>query len=221
MHLAIDPLIQNRHDDCGITCLRMVLAYYGEQTSSDEIERFIQTAEDGTTYLTELARYACSRNYNVECLAYNLFLTDPRARTGSPPELLRRLRCAGKNLPDEWFRGMLTSTIHAVQGGVRYTVVKPCLSMIMGALHHGIPPIVTVSEAALYERQGDPFVSHDVLVIGFEAKKVIFIDPAMGQRDSVEWPQFYFALLSRKITSASAYMLLIERMGAIRKKGES
>lgn len=210
MPIPVVPLKQSTKNDCALTSLQMILHYYGDHSSPEEINDFLLKDNEGGSFLTELGRFAKHKGFTVNCYAYNLYFTSPEDARLSPFALLMKLKTE-QNKPyfDEWHRELIESTILSVAQGVHYIIQKPHLEMIRDYLHRGIPLIATVTSAALYHRQADPFVGHDIVLTGIENDTISFIDPDDGQEHQTTQKNFMFALLSRKIIAASACVLAL------------
>lgn len=187
------------------------MQYYGFALSPQELDAALLKDTEGGSFLTELARYARSRGLLADCFAFNLYLTDPSDATLSPLLLVKKLRDQQLKLNDQWYQFMVTSTILSISAGVKYIIQKPQLSTITSYLSRSIPLIVTVSYAALHNHQGDPFIGHDILLTGFDQGYLYFIDPLHSREQGMPASDILFALLSRKVIAASAYMLAIKK----------
>lgn len=212
--IDIKPLKQPDSLSCSITCLRMILDYYGCETSQDEIYNFIVKATpDGGSFLSEmarLARFAKAQGFGVDCYAYNLYLTDPKDALLSSKELLIKLdRRLSKHNRDKYYDLMLKSTIKAIKDGVDYIIRKPNLEIIKSYLSKKIPVSVRLNYAALHNQQGDPFESHDIVLCGLKDRRVYYIDPEHAKLESIKNDNLMFAIFQSKVISASAYLLAI------------
>lgn len=186
------------------------MQYYGYTLSPQEIDAALLKDTEGGSFLTELARYARSRGLLADCFAFNLYLTDPSDAALSPHSLVKKLKAQQLKIKDQWYESMRESTILSISAGVKYIIQKPQLSTIALYLSQNIPLIVTVSYAALHNQQGDPFIGHDIVLTGFEQGTLYFIDPIHSREQGMPASDILFALLSRKVIAASAYMLAIK-----------
>jgi hypothetical protein len=187
----------------------MVLNYYGFAASYAQIGDSIVKDEDGASFLTEIGRFARNRGLAVDCFSYNLYLTDPTDARLSQPSLLRRLLGEQTDVTDQWFKEELDSIIQCMRDGVRYVIAKPSLDEMVKRIHLGFPVIVTTNPCALYDRQGNPFESHDIVLTGSEGDAFLFIDPQDATERTISSSGLMFAILQRKIIVASSYMLAI------------
>ncbi|OGM33463.1 hypothetical protein A2803_04685 [Candidatus Woesebacteria bacterium RIFCSPHIGHO2_01_FULL_44_21] len=209
--IPIKPLKQSDPNACSVTCLRMILSYYGLEVSNDEIFDFIVKATpEGGSFLSEIGRFANSRGFGVDLYAYNLYLTDPKDADLSEDELLRKLeRQLSDSQRDKYYDLMLKSTIDGVKEGVRYIIKKPSFEIIKEYLNNGIPLSIRLNYASLVNKQGDPFDSHDVVLSGREDKKVRLVDPEDASEKLFDYQDLMFSISQSKIISASAYLLAV------------
>jgi|SRR3989344_684517 len=210
--ISIKPIKQESPNDCSITCMRMILDYYGLKISRDEIFNFIiKATPDGGSFLSEIGRFARSKGFNVDLYAYNLYLTYPGDMDLSKEKLLDKLEKQLENSQrDNYYDLMLKSTIKGIREGVRYIIKKPSLEIIQTYLQNKIPLSVRLNYASLVNKQGDPFDSHDVVLCGLKEKQVYLVDPADASSQWFNIEDLMFAISQSKIISASAYLLVVK-----------
>lgn len=212
MKLNVPLLKQTTSKTCGNTCLRMVLSYYGHEISEETILKKISKDQKGGTWLTEIAWFAKTLGLKPTCFAYNLYLTNPsKDKFLTPRALTSKLEKQRNNLKDKWFAGLIKSTIKAVCSGVPYIIKKPDKELFKGYLRQSVPVILSVNYTSLYDKQGDPFKGHDIVLNGFEKDYFWFIDPEHGIKDKIHSDGLMFSLLSAKVIGRSAYMLIIKK----------
>jgi len=211
LQIFIKPIKQVNPDSCSIACLMMVLDYYGVKVSHQEIFDFIiKATPEGNSFVTEIARFAKSKGFKVDCYAYNLYLTDPSDSKLSKKKLLQKLEKELRDSKrDKYYDLMLKSTIKGIKEGINYIIKKPNLKIIKSYLARSVPLIVTVNYAALHDKQGDPFESHDIVLCGLDGNVVYFVDPEHAKIESIGSSDLMFAFLQRKIISGSAYLLAV------------
>lgn len=211
LQIFIKPIKQVNPDSCSIACLMMVLDYYGIRVSHEEIMNFIiKATPGGGSFVTEIARFTKSKGLKVDCHAYNLYLTDPKDIELPKKKLLKKLEKELKDSKrDKYYDLMLESTIKGIKEGVNYIIKKPNFSIMKSYLEKSIPLIVTVNYAALHNKQGDPFESHDILLCGLEGDTIYFIDPEHAKIESIDSSNLMFAFFQRKVISSSAYLLAV------------
>lgn len=211
--IPIKPIKQINKNDCSIACLMMLLDYYGINVSREEISNFIIKEDGGTSFNTEMARFVKNKGLNVDCLAYNLYITDPKIdKFLDKKNLLKRLESKLKNPKlDKFFELQLKSTIAAVNAGVDYQIKKPDIDLILSYLDKSIPLSVTVNYAAFRDKQFDVFEVHDIVLCGKNDKELFFVDPEDGEIKSINYKDFIFAFFQRKIIQSSSYLLAIQK----------
>lgn len=210
--IPVEPLKQATSDDCSITCLRMLLGYYGVRVSRNEIFEFILKATpEGGSFLSEMARFARKEGFAVDLFAYNLYLTDPIDNNLPTNQLLEKLQ---KELEDskrdKYYDLMLESTINGIKEGIKYIIKKPNTEIIRAYLNRETPLSIRLNYAALVNKQGDPFNSHDVVLCGLKVKEIYMIDPENASGRWFNIGDLMFAVFQSKIISASAYLLAVK-----------
>lgn len=212
MKINIKPLQQLEPRDCAITCLRMILEFYGTPFSSAQIYDFLLKTADGSSYNTEIARFAQAKGYQVDCWAYHLYITDPSDAQLPKKDLITKLKT---QLTHPWFDKELTllveATIQAIEDGVNYLIQKPDMATIQSYLRSGTPLIASVNYAALHQRQGNIFEGHDILLMGMAQNKIFYIDPENGQEETVLADDLIFAIASRRSMATSSYLVAINK----------
>jgi len=75
---------QKQQNTCGITALRMALAYWGENISKDKLTKLIsKVGRDGIRTI-KLSEAAKKLGFNTECLSYNKMLASGKAKIKKP-----------------------------------------------------------------------------------------------------------------------------------------
>lgn len=217
MRIPIKPITQkNTEEGCSMACLQMVLSYYGHDASYKEIDEYIKNADhnyiSGNSYATDLARFANNKGLKVDCLAYNLFITDPSDSKLSKDSFIKKLEIRINETTNKDFKSIIKSTIKLLEEGVSYIIEKPLsLDRILDYVRSGIPVILVVNYQALFDKQGDVFAGHDIVLTGVEGNDVFFIDPVKGVEESKAVQEIYFAMTSRKLIAASCYAIAISK----------
>lgn len=189
----------------------MVLSYYNHPAVRDIVEAELLRDADGTTFETELARYARLQGFEVDCYAYNLYLTDPSDRQLTCEELLTKLKGEMKHpWLKSWQKPKLASIIRCIEVGVNYVIQRPSLDVINAYLRRSIPLIVTVNPVALYDKQGDPERTHEIVLVGVEPGYFYYVDPESGSVVKISKSHLFFSMLVRKFLMYSAYLVAIK-----------
>ena len=207
--LQLEPIVQESPTTCTNACLRMVGRYFGRELSRDEIDRALYKDSAGCSFNTDVARIARRHGFAAECYGYNLYLTDPADGALAPSALLDKLRYERAHLRDPWYRPMLDSIVAALEEGVDYLVRRPAFEIAASHLRQRVPVIAVVSYPALHGVRGNPFSGHDVVLTGYDGRRVFFVDPLHGQERSVTRAHFMFALHSRSAIGTSDYFTVV------------
>jgi hypothetical protein len=217
MQMHIRPIRQEFSTNCTSACLRMVLSYYNHPATRYLVEKDLLTDSDGTTFETELARYARLQGFEVDCYAYNLYLTAPSDRQLTKKQLLTKLN---KELEHPWLKSWqkpkLTSIIRCLEAGVNYIIQRPRLAIMTEYLQQSIPLIITVNPVALYDRQGDPERAHEIVPSGVEHRHFYYVDPETASVKKIAKDHLFFAMLARKFLMYSAYLVAIKPKSAVK-----
>lgn len=214
VRIPIRPINQEDRADCLLVCLRMVLDYFGLAIDSQTVDAFF--IKQGTTFslapeVTDCALFARRAGLSVDCLAYNLYLTDPRSDALlSSQALLEKLRAKQVSLSQAQFAPALESIIRCLEAGCTYRIARPKLQTIGKYLKRQIPLIAIVNRPALTGRAGeDLFVAHAIALTGAWENDIFFIDPQLGREERISGEDLLFAMLQSKIIANSAYILAL------------
>ena len=206
----------------------MILGYYGHHIDQQEALAAVPKGSDKGPLLTDLAHFAQKVGLKVDCLAYNLYLTAPEDAALSMGDLVRTLQIERRVIKDDSYLRMIDSILGCIGAGANYLIARPSTQTITSYLERGIPLILSVSHAAWYNTQGDPYEAHAVVLSGIEGDNIHFIDPGyspqprlavedlrfldpgQAREGSVSLDDLRFAMLSRKTTDAAAYLLAVK-----------
>jgi hypothetical protein len=187
----------------------MVARYFGQEIGRDAIDRALFKDSAGCSFNTDVARIARRHGFAAECYGYNLYLNDPADGDLAQSALLGKLRHEQAHLRDPWYRSMLDSIVAALDEGVGYAVRRPTFEIAASYLRQRIPVIAVVSYPALYGVRGNPFSGHDVVLTGYDSRRVFFVDPLHAEERSVTRAHFMFALHSRSAIGTSDYFTVV------------
>lgn len=212
--IPIQAIQQGGRGDCFGICLRMVLEYFGKVIAEETLDHFF--IKKGTTFsivpnITDGAMFAKRMGFEVDCYAYNLYITDPQIDATLPAKrLIAKLESKQAMLSELRAADILESTIRCLQAGCNYIIDKPTIGCIDEYLSQNIPVILIVNHSALRDMPGeDLYKTHAIVLTGKQNDKIYFIDPQNAIQESISVERLMFALLQAKIIANSAYMLAI------------
>ncbi len=84
MKLNVPLIKQEGKLDCGFIALRMVLEYFGKNISSKEISKFTGGLKSYGNSTIELAEFARSIGFDVDCFTYNKKMSNGKAEFRKP-----------------------------------------------------------------------------------------------------------------------------------------
>ena len=189
----------------------MILKFYGEYASREQIKLFIRKDKDGTP-LAEYARFLASMGLNPYCLSYNLYFMDPSDEKLSQKQLLIKLE---EELNHPWMDQdhlfELNCMVDSLKSGVTYCVSPPSLKLIKSYIKQKVPLIVPVNPLVLNKHQGNnTFAGHAVVAIGFSGKVIHFIDPDQGIERTLPEEEFMLAVFARKFINTDSWAIAIK-----------
>jgi len=189
----------------------MVLNYYGKKLTTKEVTNSLTKSSDGHTHMTEIARFVHQYGLIVDCLAYNLFYTDPTDSSIAQWKLLKKFESMQQSISDAWYKERINSTVMCMREGVNYRIEKPTVQTISAYLSQGVPLIIAVNTCVFYNRQGDPYDGHDIVLSGIDGNLVQYIDPWSAQVQTLPIEDLLIAILARKVIVTSAYAVAIAK----------
>lgn len=78
------PLFKQKKNTCGLTALRMVLAYFGEKIAEDKLVRLTGKIRQYGVRTIKLSKAAKRLGFETECLSYNKILAGGKAKIKKP-----------------------------------------------------------------------------------------------------------------------------------------
>lgn len=212
MILPLRPIHQTTPTECYKACLKMVLSYYNQETSDEELDKFIIVGEKGGAYLDESARFAATKGFKTRGYGYYLGVLNPSDGKKTRRELIAHLK---NYQPAKWqvksnnFKSNFESWLASLEAGAQYRMKKPSSKIILKYLTKKIPLIISVNSSALRDRHEDPLMLHSIVVIGYEGNLVSIIDPRFGIVEQIDIKNVLFGIQQSRIITHSLYMLAI------------
>jgi len=208
MKIPVEPIAQYEGTDCFITCVEMILKFYGEYASREQIKLFVKKDKDGTP-LTEYASFLNSMGLNVYCFGYNLQFMSPADKELSQEKLLAKLEEEQKHpWMNKDYNIDISSIIDPIKSGVTYYLEPPSLKLIKSYLKQKIPLIISVNPLVLNKYQAyNTFAGHAVVAVGFSKNLIHFIDPDQGVERSMPEEEFMLTIFARKFINTVGWAI--------------
>jgi len=178
MQLTVPFHLQTSRDTCMQACVKMLLDYHGAHISFEDISQTCRCAAGGTRI--EDAAEFLSRVIRRPTLAY----FDPRTHPGwyrgaHAGDILKNLKSRAYAVG--WNVRQIHSLISFLAQGGIWSVTVISLGQLQRILRQKRPVIVGVEARLLWpakKRERIEPVSHTVLVVGYTASGILFLDPA-------------------------------------------
>ncbi|PIS40957.1 MAG: hypothetical protein COT26_00570 [Candidatus Kerfeldbacteria bacterium CG08_land_8_20_14_0_20_43_14] len=78
------PLFKQKKNTCGLTALRMVLAYFGEKITENDLKKLTGKISRYGVRTVKLSEAAKKLGFETECLSYNKLLAGSKAKIKKP-----------------------------------------------------------------------------------------------------------------------------------------
>lgn len=179
-------------DDCGPTCVRMVLQYYGIKRSLEELKPKLEYFPEGTTAYAN-GSLLLGEGLSVTAITAHPMLFPPDvAATIRTTEDLHRIINAKKESHPKYKEVLDTFSSFLDEGGKR-TIAIPSFNHIKEAIDADSPLIALIYGQAMGSSEGD---FHFVVVSGYDEGKVHITNPAPKSVHQGWFPvdQFLYAL---------------------------
>ncbi|MFB6075603.1 MAG: peptidase C39 family protein [Candidatus Aenigmatarchaeota archaeon] len=211
---------QNNNLECGPTSLSMVLKYFGENFSEEEIIESVgevdETVQGETvgTFLVDNALFASERGFDVHVYTYSLKHLDESFVGLSQLEMKERIE--SYLLPecnDELDEHVLRTYVDLIDSDAKLRMKKPSLKTLENFLEREIPPILAVNARLLYDVDSLGIYSgHQIVLTGFDDDVFYWNDPDQYHPEKtleIGRDELFFAL-SNNVLCSSAYLVGIE-----------
>lgn len=210
-HLVFKELDRPPNTDCGERCLGMVINHYDVTVDWDEIHDFLRlrNGDSKGTFLTDLARFAIQKRLSASCLGYPLYLPTVSNSVPAQDLSLTEFQDILRQTTEEWQRLILRSLTNALSAGMGYVIKKPDIDDLRRFLSKSLPVVVGVNHVALYDRNGDPYLNHDIILTGYQDDRFFYIDPSFPGEKTISISDLLFAILQVRLVATSAYALAI------------
>lgn len=173
MKLRVPYHKQEKLKTCGVACLRMMLAYYGDEYNESELAKNVKMYKVGT-YSTDLAIAAINLDQNYKAIAYssNLgFFSRLNIKSGALINNDILNKHAKKN------KFYLNKYKEFLSNGGTLIYDFPKFELIKKQIDIKRPCLVSVNTAMLDKFWDSPWNGHYFVVVGYTNDSVIVLDP--------------------------------------------
>ncbi|MBL7148271.1 MAG: C39 family peptidase [Nanoarchaeota archaeon] len=182
------PILKGEgNQSCGITCLRMVLAYYGKEVSQKELEKFNQIRE-GINHLYDLGYTALKNKFSSLIIGYDFMLFN-NPNEENPKEFLKNTEFIGQS------KDIKESCLKYLKEGGKLKVKIPSLKDINKYLDKEVPIILGI-RAKIIEGRNPAHILHYVILEGYNEETYSIVDP-VGKKYKIEKNKLVYAWFSR------------------------
>jgi len=182
------PILKGEgNQSCGITCLRMVLAYYGKDISQKELEK-LNEIKNGINHLYDLGYVILKNKFSSSIIGYDFMLFN-NPDENSPEEFLKNTEFIGQS------KEIKESCLKYLKEGGKLKVKVPSLQDINNYLDKDIPVILGV-RAKIIEGRNPAHILHYVVLEGYDEESYFIVDP-VGKKYKIEKNKLIYAWFSR------------------------
>ncbi|CAN5123266.1 hypothetical protein BH11PAT4_BH11PAT4_0540 [soil metagenome] len=169
-----------RSAECGPASIQMLLAYYGVETSREEILADIPMKEGGTVG-PELGLYLLRHGFEVEIVTMHPRLFNIASNFETREALISHLESLESKMKGEWNPWALSSFIQFIKEGGAITPKVPDLGDIRDEITEKRPLISLLTHWFLFDSGLPPrFTGHFNVVTGIDESFVYVNDPDWG-----------------------------------------
>lgn len=179
------PLIQQREGSyhCQVATLLMVLQYFGDNTSYDELlEELAPYLLSGGMHNQGAAIFMCKRGYRTFFAHHDLGVLSPDIENISEKDIEILEKALAETPEDEknaYRREKLLLDIEYIKSGGLYSSKLPNFSLVDGYLEKGIPVIFgAVRNKGLHLKPATGEGNHAIVITGKEGESYFINDPS-------------------------------------------
>ncbi len=170
---------------CGVACLQMVMEFFGDKISYNDLVKQLKVYKGKGIYTTDLGILAMKYSYNT-LVVYNKSEVLDKTTENLTEKDIRKLNRYLKKLKESKkpFRRILQikKDTEFIEAGGKYSTKLPNLDLINKHLKKRFPVIVCLNNRAL-RSDPDRKSNHFVVVIGKEGNYYIVNDPSTNAKD--------------------------------------
>lgn len=180
----LDVLLINqakKSSDCHIVCLQMILNYFGDVVSFDQLNKAYDEFRDGDLLHSQgAAIYLARHGYDVNLIVRDLAVVDSSIDEKIDENKLELLKDYLQSIPDnqenKYKRSKLMVDIKAIESGVKYSNATPSSTILQDAIDQGKPVIVSIRNSAI-EPNPSSQQNHSVLIVGYDENNYLINNP--------------------------------------------
>lgn len=184
MQLAVPFFRQPNRHTCEPACLKMLLDYHGMSISFEDIARECRCTPWGTG-IESAAEFLASVMYQPTLVYFDPKIHPAQYRTARRSDILQNLKRRFSAMPIT-DRDWASSLLDFLQGGGIWRIGVLSLEHLKRLIRQKRPVIVNIETRLLWptkKRDSIEPISHAVLVVGYTADEILFLDPgySMGE----------------------------------------
>ncbi len=200
MVLEVPQLLQEKHStNCQAVCIQMILHYYQDMVTIDEIMNGLKPylIHETGMHSQGPAIWLAERGYDVTYIAHDLGVIDKDTehlteKNGS--KILEAKLLEIPNQPNHYRREKIELDIQVLKSGVKYSNEIPSLDLLDDTLNYSIPVKLGVKASGLFANPKNNS-NHSIVVVGKVRDEYIINDPNPfhGPRYSINKNQLLMA----------------------------
>ncbi len=178
------PLFRQKKDtnDCGIVGIQMILHYYGDNISYEELKSNLKTDNIGT-YMPQLGVYLLKKGYEVEIVTLNpkLFTLSDKGKEKDLEFILERFEMLKNNSKSEQDKKTIDYFVEYLKVGGKIKIKMPSKEDIDEEIKQNRPVCALLTTNFLYGEK-PVFNFHFNVITGLENDKIYANDPLWDER---------------------------------------
>jgi peptidase C39-like protein len=178
--LPIRSEIQPDDTSCGISCLKMLLAFHGISLSFDEMREIIPPLPDIGLYDSHVGKAALDLGFSVTIYSYNYTIFHPLWNHLTRKDLIRHLSTKNKSSMTPLQEFATKSYIEFMEAGGEVLFYPLSKELLLAFFEKGLPVMVALDMCFLYdsmvyyENTTEPRATHFVVLHGYNPENNTF-----------------------------------------------
>ena len=196
---------------CGLACLMMLMKYYNDKISYDEILKEVKVYKSGSTtrspgmYTADFGKFTRQRGYKTFLNYYRPSILDKTTENLTDKDLLKLKKYLKEIKNKPRIKRQITKDIQYIEAGGKYSTKIPTLNLIDKYLKKKIPVMIALAMNSLRSNPNKKS-NHFVVITGQEKNYYLINDP------STKFPRPYQLQNNKLLHSwynAGAFLLVI------------